>query len=119
MSTSEPAIGHEMESCDECAKAYSLPRLLYVSWEEVSGLGAKVCTTEYGTLLVDLERHLSIDLLSDATSESFATWLQAHPSVELISCDRGTTFADGANRGPRWRFRLQTAGTFCTIWMSR
>jgi transposase len=53
----------------------------------------------YGTLLVDLEHHLPIDLLPDATAESFATWLQAHPSVELISRDRGTTFADGANRG--------------------
>ena len=47
----------------------------------------------------DLEHHLPIDLLPDATAESFATWLQAHPSVEIISRDRGTTFADGATRG--------------------
>ena len=53
----------------------------------------------HGTLLVDLERRIPIDLLADATAESFAVWLQAHPSVELISRDRGTTFADGANRG--------------------
>jgi len=53
----------------------------------------------YGTLLVDLENQRPIDLLPDATAESFAAWLQAHPSVELISRDRGTTFADGANRG--------------------
>jgi len=53
----------------------------------------------YGTLLVDLERHMPIDLLADATAESFAAWLTAHPSVEFISRDRGTTFADGATRG--------------------
>jgi transposase len=53
----------------------------------------------YGTLLVDLERHMPIDLLVDATAESFAAWLTAHPSVEFISRDRGATFADGATRG--------------------
>ena len=53
----------------------------------------------YGTMLVDLERHIPIDLLPDASADSFAAWLKEHPSVELISRDRGTTFADGANRG--------------------
>ncbi len=53
----------------------------------------------YGTILVDLERHLPVELLQDASADSFATWLKEHPSVELISRDRGTTFADGATRG--------------------
>lgn len=53
----------------------------------------------YGTLLVDLEQQMPIDLLADATAESFAQWLQAHPSVEIVSRDRGTTYADGATRG--------------------
>ena len=53
----------------------------------------------YGTILVDLERHIPIDLLQDASADSFAAWLKEHPSVEMISRDRGTTFADGANRG--------------------
>jgi transposase len=35
----------------------------------------------YGTLLVDLERHMPIDLLADASAESFAQWLQAHHTV--------------------------------------
>ena len=53
----------------------------------------------YGTILVDLERHAPIDLLEDATAESVATWLRSHPTVEVISRDRGTTFADGATCG--------------------
>jgi transposase len=53
----------------------------------------------YGTILVDLEHHRPIDLLEDATAESFALWLEKHPTVEVISRDRGTTFADGAKRG--------------------
>lgn len=53
----------------------------------------------YGTILVDLEQQAPIDLLEDATAESFATWLERHPTVEGISRDRGTTFADGAARG--------------------
>ena len=40
-----------------------------------------------------------LNLLQDASADSFADWLKEHPSVELISRDRGTTFADGANRG--------------------
>jgi len=42
---------------------------------------------------------MPIDLLQDASADSFAAWLKEHPSVELISRDRSTTFADGANRG--------------------
>jgi transposase len=53
----------------------------------------------YGTILVDLERKAPIDLLADASAESFAAWLQAHPTVEIISRDCGTTYADGATRG--------------------
>lgn len=53
----------------------------------------------YGTILVDLEQQRPIDLLADASAESFAQWLQAHPSIEIVSRDRGTTYADGATRG--------------------
>ena len=61
------------------------------------GLAAAVQSS--GTILVDLERHLPVDLLPDALADSFAAWLKEHPSVELLSRDRGPTKALGATRG--------------------
>jgi len=51
----------------------------------------------YGTILVDLEAHQPVDLLPDSSAELVAEWLKAHPSVEVISRDRGVEYAtDGA-----------------------
>lgn len=52
----------------------------------------------YGTILVDLERHTIIDLLPDRSSATFARWLRAHPSVRIISRDRGTEYAAAARQ---------------------
>ena len=62
-------------------------------------MGLAGAVQSYGTMLVDLERHLPVDLRPDASADSFAAWLKVHPSVELISRDRGTTEAFGATRG--------------------
>ena len=62
-------------------------------------MGLAAAVQSYGTILVDLERDTPVDLLQDASAASFAVWLAAHPSVELISRDRGTTKALGATRG--------------------
>jgi len=53
----------------------------------------------YGTLIVDLERRCPIDMLEDRCADSLVAWLQAHPSVEVISRDRGAEYTDGATRG--------------------
>jgi len=53
----------------------------------------------YASIVVDLERHQPITLLSDRTAETVETWLHNHPTVTIISRDRSTTYAAGVARG--------------------
>lgn len=53
----------------------------------------------YGTILVDLERHRSIDLLPDRTSATTEAWLHTHPEVDWVSRDRGGEYAAAARAG--------------------
>jgi transposase len=53
----------------------------------------------YGTVIVDLERRRPLDVLEDRTAPTLATWLRAHPSVELVCSDRSTEYARGIAEG--------------------
>lgn len=50
-------------------------------------------------MVVNLLTHQVIDLLPDRTAESVNAWLSAHPEIEILSRDRGGTYADGGRRG--------------------
>jgi transposase len=52
----------------------------------------------YGSILVDLERHHVIDLLPDRSGIPFASWLAAHPGVQVLSRDRSSEYARAARR---------------------
>jgi transposase len=47
----------------------------------------------YGTILIDMEKHRVIDMLPDRESATLATWLKAHPGVEVVSRVRSPTYA--------------------------
>ncbi len=53
----------------------------------------------YGTLLVDLELHKSIELLPDRKEETLTAWLLTHPEIDVISRDRGGEYAAAARKG--------------------
>ncbi len=50
----------------------------------------------YGTLIVDQELACVSDLLDERSTDSFARWLAAHPSVEIITRDRSSEYAKAA-----------------------
>ena len=76
--------------------------------------------SKYGTILVDLSTHRTVDLLPERTSEALATWLKAHPGVEWISRDRSGEYARGASEGApeaqqivdRWHVLVRRIGAY-------
>ena len=53
----------------------------------------------YGTIIIDLEKNVPIDLLEDRSAETLKKWLQQHPTVEIISRDRWGSYGQGAKAG--------------------
>ena len=65
---------------------------------------------KYGTILINLQNGLPVDLLPDRQAATLATWLKNHPGVQLMSRDRAGEFARGAREGAPEA--LQTADRF-------
>lgn len=53
----------------------------------------------YAGLVVDLDARRPLDVLPDCTATTIATWLAAHPSIRLVTRDRGTAIVEGVTRG--------------------
>lgn len=53
----------------------------------------------YGTIIVDLERHVVIDILEDRTVETCTKWLRRHPEIEVVSRDRCGLYAKAVRQG--------------------
>jgi transposase len=50
----------------------------------------------YGTIVVDLERGVVVDLLPDRDAATVKAWLNEHPGVELVSRDRWSAYAQAS-----------------------
>ena len=53
----------------------------------------------YGTIIVDLERGCPIDVWEDRLAETVATWLKAHPDVQIVARARADAYAAGIRQG--------------------
>lgn len=60
---------------------------------------AKKRGQSYGTILVDLETHRVVDLLPDRDADTVAQWLHQHPTIEVVTRDRSTEYANGISSG--------------------
>jgi transposase len=60
---------------------------------------AKHKGTQYGTLIVDLERRHPIAVLSDRTKDTVQQWLEEYPSIQMVSRDRYADYIEAIEQG--------------------
>lgn len=65
----------------------------------------------YGTLLVDAETRLPIELWAGRDAEQLAAWMRTHPGVEVVCRDGSLVYRRASPTAPRTRCRSATAFT--------
>src|SRR5436190_16226034 len=53
----------------------------------------------FGTILVNLDKHQVIDLLADRSSKTAGDWMRSHPEIDYVSRDRSKEYAQRATEG--------------------
>ena len=67
--------------------------------------------TNFGMVIVDLERRQVVDLLADRSAATTAAWLKRHPEIEVVSRDRAGLYADAARQGAPQARQLTVGGS--------
>lgn len=74
-----------------------LHRMLPPSYSDVIRIGvddwAQRKGSTYGTIIIDLDHSIVIDLLGDREQDSLGVWLEHHQTVKLASRDRSTEYS--------------------------
>ena len=52
---------------------------------------------DFGTVICDLKTHRPVEILASRSTQAFKDWLEKHPSVELVTRDRATTYTKAIN----------------------
>jgi transposase len=55
--------------------------------------------SDFGSIVVDLERRQVIDVLPDRAASSVEAWMRNHPDIEYVVRDRDGLYAEGATKG--------------------
>jgi hypothetical protein len=55
--------------------------------------------SDFGSIIVDLERRQVIDVLPDRAASSVEAWMRNHPGIEYVVRDRDGLYAEGAAKG--------------------
>jgi len=83
-------------SVKECTRAQPNRAVVYVAGIDEWAWRKR---TNFGTIIVDLERRRVVDLLADRSATTTADWFKGHPEVEVVSRDRAGLYADAARQG--------------------
>ncbi|MES5955806.1 transposase [Bacillus fungorum] len=54
---------------------------------------------QYGSIVCDLQTRKPIALLTNHTVQEVSSWLQKHPSIQIVTKDRSTEFAKEIQEG--------------------
>jgi transposase len=90
-------------SDDSVLRAVTRPAPQVVASEPIRHLGVDDWAWKkgqnYGTILVDLDRHRVVDLLPGRSADELRRWLQQQASLQVIARDRCGIYAEGATAG--------------------
>jgi transposase len=56
-------------------------------------------SVNYGSLIVDLERHRVVEVLPDRETASLKAWLETQPQIEIVSRDRAKAYIEAIEQG--------------------